>query len=137
MGAAPHQWEASHPGYSYLSAPGVPLETALEPARSFKITPADIPVGLGFSNPKPGDLQFKAQAPTQTQVPPQRNGRDLVAERLDELVAAGRGEVRPADFADIKDAGGHTPSWLTRELAVLAAVRRVRPLGGGRYEVLR
>ena len=136
MGAAPQQWEAHHPGYSYLTAPGVPLEVALEPARSFKITPADIPAGLGFSNPKPGELQFKAQAPTQT-APAQRNGRDLVAERLDELVAAGRAEVRPADFADIKDAGGHTPSWLTRELAVLAAVRRVRPMGGGRYEVLR
>jgi hypothetical protein len=70
-------------------------------------------------------------------VPAQRNGRDLVAERLDELVAAGRAEVRPADFADIKEAGGHTPSWITRELAVLAAVRRVRPMGGGRYQVLR
>jgi hypothetical protein len=47
MGAAPQQWEAHH-SYSYLTAPGVPPEVALEPARSFG-HPADIP-SLGFSS---------------------------------------------------------------------------------------
>ena len=132
MGAAPQQWEAHHPGYSYLTAPGVPLEASLEPARSFKILPADIPAGLGFSNPARVPGQVKPQT---FAVEP--SGRDLVARRLDDLVAAGRSEVKPLDFREIQEAGGHTASWTTRELAVLVSGQRLRPSGGGRYEVLR
>jgi hypothetical protein len=132
MGAAPQQWEANHPGYSYLTAPGVPLETALVPGRSFKILPAEIPGRLGFNRAMRTPQQRGRDEKPATTV----SGRELVGERLEKLINDGVREVRPADFRDIAEAGGHTASWLTRELAFRVGERRLRPAGGGRYEVL-
>ncbi len=125
-GATPHRWGNKMPGYCYLEAATVPEHELALRYRTFQAGPAEIRAALQehqWSLPTGGDEAYSpvpppppplALVPMQPTPPP---AAEQLRDHLNDLVAAGKTEIRPADFDSIRDRHGLSPAWLSGQLA--------------------
>lgn len=146
-GATPHRWGSSRPGYVYLEASTLTETDWAMRNRTWHAQPAQIRAAIAAHFP-PADADPVAETlvpPRSPATPPP--GLALVAtppapseqlrDHLQDLIAAGKTEVRPADFASIKDRHDLSPAWVTKELAKLVDQEKLRSTDSrGVYEVV-
>jgi hypothetical protein len=129
-GAAPQRWGATRPGYCYAELPGTPSESWSSPARVFIAGISAVTAVLD----RTGVCEGTDPAPLVAQRGPQPvsagdTARDLFLSHLDLLRGDGRTEIRPRDFASVREVTGYSAPWVTAELARLVDEGELEPAG--------
>jgi Helicase HerA, central domain len=129
-GAAPQRWGATRPGYVYGEIVGTPSESWSSPARVFIAGIGAVTAELGHAgvqvdtDPPPFEAQRGSQA-----VSAGDTARDLFLSHVDLLRGDGRAEIRPRDFASVRETLGYSAAWVTAELARLVDQGELEPAG--------
>lgn len=124
-GAAPQQWTNKKPGYLYAETPHCDETEWARPARTAFATVADFRrlmsteavdlggrEGAGFAMVEPAEFIPSGKASPD-------DARRMFLDRVDELRAAGRTDIRPADFTAMLQAAGRGAPWLNGSLGKL------------------
>lgn len=123
-GAAPQRWGNTRPGYCYLETASLTHEEWATPARVANAQISEIRAALAAHAPRLVDAGPSAETPTVVVEPaPIAPAADSATgdlrSHLERLVAAGRTEIRPADFDLIRARHDRSPAWITGQLGAL------------------